>query len=47
MIAETPKNNALGKDNKLVWHLPNDFKRFKSDLWPSYYHGQKKLLKVF
>ena len=28
-IAATAENNALGKDNKLVWHLPNDFKRFK------------------
>ncbi|MCJ7757462.1 MAG: dihydrofolate reductase, partial [Gillisia sp.] len=23
------ENNALGKDNQLVWHLPDDFKRFK------------------
>ncbi|MBO9583408.1 MAG: dihydrofolate reductase [Flavobacterium sp.] len=30
MIAAAAENNALGKDNKLVWHLPNDFKRFKS-----------------
>ncbi|MFV8369086.1 dihydrofolate reductase [Flavobacterium sp. LB2R40] len=30
MIAAVAENNALGKDNKLVWHLPNDFKRFKS-----------------
>ncbi len=28
-IAAAAENNALGKDNKLVWHLPNDFKRFK------------------
>ena len=28
-IAAATENNALGKDNKLVWHLPNDFKRFK------------------
>lgn len=30
MIAAIAENNALGKNNKLLWHLPNDFKRFKS-----------------
>ncbi len=30
MIAAAAENRALGKDNQLVWHLPNDFKRFKS-----------------
>jgi dihydrofolate reductase len=29
MIAAIAENNALGKNNELVWHLPNDFKRFK------------------
>ena len=29
MIAAAGENNELGKDNNLVWHLPNDFKRFK------------------
>lgn len=29
MIAAIGKNNALGKDNDLIWHLPDDFKRFK------------------
>ena len=29
MIAAAAENNALGKDNELVWHLPDDFKRFK------------------
>lgn len=24
------KKRALGKDNDLLWHLPNDFKHFKS-----------------
>lgn len=28
-IAAAAENNALGKDNQLVWHLPDDFKRFK------------------
>lgn len=29
MIAAAAENNALGKENDLVWHLPDDFKRFK------------------
>ncbi len=29
IIAAASKNNALGKDNDLLWHLPDDFKRFK------------------
>ena len=30
IIAATAKNNALGKNNDLIWHLPADLKRFKS-----------------
>ncbi|MGI9548014.1 MAG: dihydrofolate reductase [Flavobacteriaceae bacterium] len=30
MIAAAGENNALGKDNDLLWHLPDDFKRFKN-----------------
>ncbi|MGY8934328.1 MAG: dihydrofolate reductase [Flavobacteriales bacterium] len=29
IIAAAGSNNELGKDNDLVWHLPDDFKRFK------------------
>ena len=29
IIAAIAKNNALGKDNDLIWHLPGDLKRFK------------------
>ncbi|QWX84128.1 dihydrofolate reductase [Cellulophaga sp. HaHaR_3_176] len=29
LIAAAAENNALGKDNDLLWHLPDDFKRFK------------------
>jgi len=29
IIAAAGENNALGKENDLVWHLPDDFKRFK------------------
>lgn len=30
VIAAAAENNALGKDNDLLWHLPDDFKRFKA-----------------
>lgn len=30
MIAAAAENNALGKDNKIIWHLPDDYKRFKA-----------------
>lgn len=29
LIAAMAENRALGKDNQLLWHLPDDFKRFK------------------
>ena len=29
-IAAIAENYALGKNNNLLWHLPNDFKRFKT-----------------
>lgn len=29
IIAAIAENNALGKDNQLIWHLPEDLKRFK------------------
>lgn len=29
-IAAAGESNELGKDNKLLWHLPDDFKRFKA-----------------
>lgn len=29
LIAAAGENNELGMDNDLVWHLPDDFKRFK------------------
>lgn len=30
LIAAVAENNALGKNNQLLWHLPDDFKRFKT-----------------
>lgn len=29
MIAAAAENNALGKDNDLIWHISEDLKRFK------------------
>lgn len=29
IIVAISKNNVIGKDNKLIWHLPEDLKRFK------------------
>lgn len=29
IIAAIAKNNALGKNNQLIWHLPSDLIRFK------------------
>ena len=30
IIAAAGQRNELGKDNKIIWHLPVDFKRFKA-----------------
>ena len=30
IIAAIGKNRELGKNNKLLWHIPEDFKRFKN-----------------
>lgn len=29
IIVAKAKNNIIGKDNKLLWHLPEDLKKFK------------------
>lgn len=29
IIVAIAKNNVIGKDNELIWHLPEDLKRFK------------------
>ena len=29
IIVAKAQNNIIGKDNKLLWHLPDDMKRFK------------------
>src|SRR5690554_7013430 len=30
LIVAVAANNAIGKDNELLWHLPADFKHFKN-----------------
>ena len=29
LIVAKAKNNIIGKDNQLIWHIPEDLKRFK------------------
>ncbi|QBQ42249.1 dihydrofolate reductase [Sphingobacterium psychroaquaticum] len=31
LIVAASTNNVIGKDNKMVWHLPDDFKYFKKN----------------
>lgn len=33
MIVAAASNNAIGLDNRLLWHLPNDLKFFKNATW--------------
>lgn len=33
LIVAAAANNAIGKDNQLLWHLPNDMKFFKNTTW--------------
>jgi len=42
LIVAAAENNAIGKDNQMPWHLPNDFKYFKrSTLGHSVIMGRK------
>ncbi|HMX37989.1 MAG TPA: dihydrofolate reductase, partial [Ferruginibacter sp.] len=33
LIVAAAENNAIGKNNQLLWHLPNDLKFFKNTTW--------------
>ncbi len=33
LIVAAAQNNTIGKNNQLLWHLPNDLKFFKNTTW--------------
>lgn len=33
LVVAASKNNAIGKDNLLLWHLPKDMRFFKNTTW--------------
>lgn len=33
LVVAATENNVIGKDNKLLWHLPNDLAYFKNITW--------------
>ena len=33
LVVAAAENNAIGKDNQLLWHLPNDLRFFKNITW--------------
>jgi len=33
LIVAAAENDAIGKNNQLLWHLPNDLKYFKNKTW--------------
>ncbi|MCO5241750.1 MAG: dihydrofolate reductase [Chitinophagaceae bacterium] len=33
LIVAASENNAIGNNNRLLWHLPNDMKFFKNTTW--------------
>lgn len=33
LIVAATENNVIGKNNQLLWHLPNDLKFFKNTTW--------------
>ncbi len=33
LVVAATENNVIGKDNRLLWRLPNDMKFFKNTTW--------------
>lgn len=46
-IAAASENNVLGKNNDLIWHLPDDFKRFKQITTGNYIIMGRKTFESF
>jgi dihydrofolate reductase len=47
LIVAAAENNAIGKNNKMLWHLPNDFKYFKKNtLEHSVVMGRKTFVSI-
>mgnify|MGYP003403690478 CR=1 FL=1 len=47
IIAAAGEDNSLGKDNNLIWHLPDDFKRFKELTSGNYILMGRKTFETF
>jgi dihydrofolate reductase len=47
LIAAVAENNALGKNNTLLWHLPDDFKHFKESTSGHYILMGRKTFESF
>lgn len=44
IIVAVAENNVIGKDNQLIWHLPEDLKRFKEiTSRKNYNYGKKNI----
>lgn len=47
LIVAATENNAIGKNNQMLWHLPNDFKYFKKNtLQHSVVMGRKTFVSI-
>lgn len=47
IIVAVAKNNVIGKDNQLIWNLPEDLKRFKELTSRKNNNNGEKNLRVF
>ncbi len=47
MVVAAAENNALGKDNQMIWHLPDDFKHFKQITTGHYIIMGRKTFEAF
>ena len=39
LIVAVAHHRVIGKDNSLIWHLPNDLKFSRKNDGPRYYYG--------